>query len=96
MPAKTINKALLKEPAEINLHEKLQHVEQQTAPLILKDKFQEALSLMALLQAPLDEFFDAVMVNIEDTDLRENRQALLNQIRLLFLQIADISFLQAS
>ena len=95
-PAETINEALLKDPAEISLYEKLQHVEQQTTPLIQKNKFQEALSQMALLQAPLDEFFDAVMVNTEDTKLKENRQALLNQIRQLFLQIADISFLQAS
>jgi glycyl-tRNA synthetase beta chain len=95
-PAETINEALLKDPAEISLHEKLQHVEQQTTPLIQKNKFQEALSQMALLQSPLDEFFDAVMVNAEDTKLKENRQALLNQIRQLFLQIADISFLQAS
>lgn len=91
-----ITPALLKEPAEITLHEKLLEIEKQTAPLIQKDKFQEALSKMALLQAPLDDFFDTVMVNAEDISLKQNRQALLKQIRLLFLQIADISFLQVS
>jgi glycyl-tRNA synthetase beta chain len=96
IPAETINKSLLKEPAEINLHKKLLHVEQQTAPLIQKDNFQEALSEMASLQAPLDDFFDSVMVNTDDVELKENRQALLKQIRVLFLQIADISFLQTS
>ncbi len=95
-PAETINDKLLKEPAEISLYEKLQHVRQQTAPLINNNKFEEALSAMALLQAPLDDFFESVMVNAEDIALKENRQALLKKIRFLFLQIADISFLQAS
>jgi glycyl-tRNA synthetase beta chain len=93
-PTATIKKALLNEPAEISLHEKLQQIVKQTAPLIKNNQFQDALSQMALLQAPLDQFFDTVMVNTEDNMLRENRQALLKQIRQLFLQIADISFLQ--
>jgi len=96
IPAETVNDTLLKEPAEINLYKKLLHVEQQTAPLIQKHKFQEALSEMASLQATLDDFFDSVMVNTDDLKLKQNRQALLHKIRLLFLQIADISFLQAS
>ena len=93
-PTETIKEALLNEPAEISLHEKLQQVVKQTTPLIKNNQFQDALSQMALLQAPLDQFFDTVMVNTEDSRLRENRQALLKQIRQLFLQIADISFLQ--
>jgi len=96
IPADTINEALLKEPAEIILHEKLLNVEKQTAPLIQQDNIQEALSTMATLQAHLDDFFDSVMVNTDYISLKENRQALLKQIRLLLLQIADISFLQAS
>ena len=43
----------------------------------------------------LDAFFDQVMVMAEDTAVRENRLALLNQTRALFLEIADISLLQA-
>ena len=69
---------------------------QQTTPLINNNQYEEALFKMALLQAPLDDFFDKVMVNTDDIKLKENRQALLNQIRKLFLQIADISFLQPS
>ncbi|MDG2090222.1 MAG: glycine--tRNA ligase subunit beta [Gammaproteobacteria bacterium] len=95
-PVTSINSSLLCEPAEINLHEKLQQVVKQTAPLIKNDKYQEALSQMALLQTPLDQFFDKVMVNADDVKLKENRQALLYQIRQLFLQVADISFLQSA
>jgi len=43
----------------------------------------------------LTAFFDEVMVNTEDEKVRNNRQSLLNQLRKLFLQIADISLLQA-
>ncbi len=96
IPADKIDQALLSEPAEITLYKKLQDVEQQTAPLIQQDNFQAALSKMATLQAPLDNFFDSVMVNTVDINLKENRLSLLKQIRHLFLQIADISFLQAS
>ena len=95
-PDVLINNSLLCEPAELTLHKKLQQVMQQTTPLINNNQYEEALFKMALLQAPLDDFFDKVMVNTDDIKLKENRQALLNQIRKLFLQIADISFLQPS
>jgi len=95
-PAATVNDALLSEPAELNLYKKLQQVVKQTAPLIKNEQFKDALSQMALLQTPLDQFFESVMVNTDDIKLKENRQALLHQIRQLFLQIADISFLRSS
>jgi glycyl-tRNA synthetase beta chain len=96
LPDTNVSEDLLQETAELELHKQLQQVMQQTNPLIEKQKFTEALSKMASLQGPLDEFFDQVMVNTDEAKLRENRQALLYQIRQLFLQIADISFLQSS
>ncbi|WP_165907357.1 hypothetical protein [Rheinheimera sp. D18] len=42
----------------------------------------------------IDNFFDKVMVNADDAAVRANRQALLKQLRELFLQVADISVLQ--
>jgi len=51
---------------------------------------------MASLQADVDRFFDEVMVNTDDEKVRMNRQSLLQKLRHLFLQIADISFLQAA
>jgi glycyl-tRNA synthetase beta chain len=43
------------------------------------------------LKKPIDDFFDKVMVMVEDKKLRDNRLALLNQISQLFLRIADFS-----
>ena len=49
---------------------------------------------MAGLREVVDAFFDKVMVMAEEPDLRDNRLALLNQLRNLFLGVADISVLQ--
>ena len=46
------------------------------------------------LREPVDEFFENVMVNAEDKDVRINRLTLLSKLRELFLQVADISLLQ--
>jgi glycyl-tRNA synthetase beta chain len=57
-------------------------------------QYQEALSLLAKLRQPIDRFFEDVMVMTDDEKLRNNRLILLNNLRQLFLQIADISLLQ--
>jgi len=56
-------------------------------------KLPEAEALAAALRAPVDAFFDGVMVMAEDQALRNNRLALLNQLRNAFLAVADISCL---
>ncbi|EPN16423.1 glycyl-tRNA ligase subunit beta [Pseudomonas syringae pv. actinidiae ICMP 18804] len=48
---------------------------------------------MAMLREPVDAFFEAVMVNAEDANVRANRYALLARLRGLFLGVADISLL---
>ena len=48
---------------------------------------------MAALQGPVDAFFDGVMVNAQDPDLRRNRLALLAKLRRQFLAVADLSLL---
>jgi glycyl-tRNA synthetase beta chain len=53
------------------------------------------LEKLATLREPVDDFFDAVMVMDEDQELRENRLALLYQMRQLFLHTADLSKLAA-
>ena len=50
---------------------------------------------LAALKAPVDAFFDGVMVNAEDAALRANRQALLNQLYGLMNRVADLSRLSA-
>lgn len=56
--------------------------------------YQEQLEQLAELREPVDKFFDNVMVMADDEVLKKNRLTLLNQLRNLFLQIADISLLQ--
>lgn len=49
------------------------------------------MSAMAKLRAPVDAFFDAVTVNADDPNLRENRLRLLNRIRETTKTVADFS-----
>ncbi|MAM69970.1 MAG: glycine--tRNA ligase subunit beta [Gammaproteobacteria bacterium] len=95
-PGATVKPELLHEAPEKELYDSLLAVQEESRPLIANNQFQESLESMASLQKPLDHFFDSVMVNAEDENIRHNRQALLLQVRTLFLQIADISFLQVS
>lgn len=82
---------LFNEEAEVNLAKAIETLKRQTDPLILHGKYQEALCAMAKLQAPVDSFFDAVLVMSDNDALRQNRINLLYHLRALFMQIADIS-----
>ena len=66
---------------------------QAVAPMAAARCYREALAQLASLREPVDAYFDAVMVNAEDAAVRANRLALLNQLRGLFLGVADISLL---
>ena len=89
-----VKPALLQEEAERTLNTALQHVLAQAEPLLASHRYTEALAAMSALQPPVDAFFEQVMVNAEDAGLRQNRLALLNSLRQLFLRVADISLLQ--
>ncbi|MCK5728707.1 MAG: glycine--tRNA ligase subunit beta [Methylococcales bacterium] len=65
-------------------------------PLLEKSDYTAALLALAQLKAPIDCFFDHVMVNCDDVGLRASRLALLNLLFQQFLQIADISKLQVA
>ncbi|MBT4153006.1 MAG: hypothetical protein HOE55_08160, partial [Thiotrichales bacterium] len=54
-----------------------------------------ALTLLATLHKPVDNFFEKVMVMSDDDAIRNNRLALLTQLRNQFLRIADISLLHS-
>lgn len=88
-----LNDALLQEPAERALSEALDAQTTAVAPLFTAHRYREALEQLASLRAPVDTFFDDVMVMVEDEALRNNRLALLAQLRALFLEVADISML---
>lgn len=85
---------LLQDQEEKELARQLAAVSKQVAPLLAKHDYQNAMQAMAGLRDVVDAFFDKVMVMAEDTKLRDNRLALLNQLRNLFLGVADISVLQ--
>ncbi|MDG6447882.1 glycine--tRNA ligase subunit beta [Glaesserella parasuis] len=89
-----IDRTLLVEAEEKALAEQVITLQAELAPLFEKGEYQTALDRLAGLREVVDNFFDKVMVNAEDPKLRQNRQAILNNLRNLFLQVADISLLQ--
>ncbi|MDG2959173.1 glycine--tRNA ligase subunit beta [Exercitatus varius] len=89
-----IDRTLLLEPEEKALAEQVLALQTELAPVFAKGEYQTALDRLAGLREVVDNFFDKVMVNAEDEKLRQNRQAILNVLRNLFLQVADISLLQ--
>jgi glycyl-tRNA synthetase beta chain len=85
----------LKEPAEIALFEALQTVSRSAKPLFDRGDFAGYLKAFASLKSPVDSFFDAVMVMTDDKKLRENRLALLTDMRKAMNRFSDISKLAA-
>jgi glycyl-tRNA synthetase beta chain len=83
------------EAEEKSLYEQLVQLKREVEPLLDRREYRAALEKLATLREPVDAFFDAVMVMDEDRELRENRLALLNQMRQLFLHTADLSKLAA-
>lgn len=92
--AAEIDLALLQEDAEKALAESVEVMTEALEPAFATGNYQEALSKLADLREPVDAFFDNVMVMADDEALKKNRLTLLNNLRNLFLQIADISLLQ--
>jgi glycyl-tRNA synthetase beta chain len=84
---------LLREPAEKALHEALASALPDVERALGKRDYAAALTRLAKLRPAVDAFFDGVMVNAEDPALRNNRLALLAQLRGLFARIADLSCL---
>ena len=90
----TFKKDLLTEPAEQNLAAEIAALDSKAGPLFERRDYTGALCELAALQAPVDAFFDDVMVMTDDAALRDNRLALLQVLSELFLRVADISKLQ--
>ncbi|PKG40147.1 glycine--tRNA ligase subunit beta [Psychromonas sp. Urea-02u-13] len=88
-----VDNTLFEEDAEKALAEKLGSLESKLSPLFEAGDYEAALFELASLQAPVDQFFDNVMVMAENEAVKQNRLALLNRLRNLFLQVADVSVL---
>lgn len=89
-----ISENLLTEKAEQTLAAALNKKILEVAPLYQAGDYFTVLNTLISLQEPIDDFFNNVMVMVDDKKLRDNRLALLNQLHTLFSQVADISLLQ--
>jgi len=89
--AARIDTALLKEPAESALNEALGRVQPLSQTAFAKGDHTASLKALAALREPVDKFFDAVMVNAEDPQLRANRLGLLAVLHAAMNQVADLS-----
>ena len=92
--ASSVDEVLLTEPAEQELYRAVSQAQTAVAPLLEQADYTQILQTLARLDEPLTQFFDGVMVNSEEVALKNNRLALLKQVRALFLTVADISELQ--
>jgi glycyl-tRNA synthetase beta chain len=76
---------------ESALAERLAEVGRLASGALEHEQFGAAMAALARLRRPVDEFFDRVTVNAEETELRENRLRLLSQIRATLNRVADFS-----
>ncbi|MEW6706026.1 MAG: glycine--tRNA ligase subunit beta [Pseudomonadota bacterium] len=93
--AAAVSTGLLKEPAEAALYEALQAVAPKADAAFAAGDYAASLQALAALKAPVDAFFDHVMVNAEDPALRANRLALLAALHAAMNRVADLSKLAA-
>ena len=85
----SVSNALLSEAAEKDLAKVIADAIPQAQAAIAEEDFEKAMTALATLRAPVDTFFDDVLVNDEDDAVRANRLALLAQIRSATQTVAD-------
>ena len=90
-PKKEINPSLFAEPAEQSLYQSFLNAKERIDQHLGKRDYPSALLEMTQMKKPIDEFFEGVMVMVEDEAIRNNRLALLDDIGKVFLRIADFS-----
>ena len=90
-----VSELLLQEPAEKALFAAMQDTTPRAQALFAAGDYTASLQTLAALRAPVDAFFDGVMVNAEALDLRLNRLGLLKTLHLAMNQVADLSRLAA-
>jgi len=86
-----VNEKLFELDAEEALHNALRNSREKVAPMLEQRRYAEILNELADLRDPVDRFFDDVMVMADDDAIKNNRLALLGELRALFLDVADIS-----
>ncbi len=88
-----VDQSLFTEQAEKDLYQALQAITPVVTPLLQARDYTPALTELAALRAPIDAFFENVMVMADDAAIKQNRLRLLAQLRALFISVADISVL---
>lgn len=88
---KPVNESLIREPAETALFESVVKARKAVTPLLDNRDYTNVLTTLADLRDPVDGFFDDVLVMTDDEALRNNRLALLAELRAMFLDVADVS-----
>jgi glycyl-tRNA synthetase beta chain len=83
--------ALLRQAEERALADHLTEVGERTGTFLQREEFHRAMSELARLRRPVDDFFEKVTVNCEEPELRQNRLRLLSRIRATLNQVADFS-----
>ncbi len=86
-----VSEVLLKEPAEQALYEAMKGIVPKATAQFDAGDYTGSLQALASLRAPVDAFFDTVMVNVEESDLRLNRLGLLATLHLAMNRVADLS-----
>ena len=86
-----VNPALLQEQAEKDLYAALQRFVPEANAQFDAGDYTASLQTLAVLRAPVDAFFDDVMVNAEQLDLRLNRQGLLKTLHVAMNRVADLA-----
>ena len=86
-----VNPALLTDGAERALYDALQHTVPQADAQFTAGDYTASLQTLSALRAPVDAFFDGVMVNADATDVRLNRLGLLKTLHQAMNRVADLS-----
>jgi glycyl-tRNA synthetase beta chain len=86
-----VSEVLLREPAEQGLYAAMKDVAPRAAAQFEAGDYTASLQTLAALRATVDAFFDGVMVNAEETDLRLNRLGLLATLHQAMNRVADLS-----
>jgi glycyl-tRNA synthetase beta chain len=86
-----VSEVLLTEPAEIALHKAMSDIVPKANAQFEAGDYTASLQTLAALRAPVDDFFNGVMVNAEQTDLRLNRLGLLATLHAAMNRVADLS-----
>ena len=88
-----VSEVLLKEPAEVALYQAMKQVTPQAQEQWEAGDYTASLKTLSVLREPVDAFFDGVIVNAEEMDVRLNRQGLLKSLHLAMNRVADLSCL---